>query len=56
MNGFTFPYENELKKEDEDLNNKIKEYKQFYKNNQIQTYNNNYNNKNNSETKNNLSS
>ena len=53
MNGFSFPYENEIKNEkDEQLNKRIKEYKEIYNNNNINYYNdnNNINNINNAMT------
>jgi hypothetical protein len=53
MNGFSFPNENEIKNEkDEQLNKRIKEYKEIYNNNNINYYNdnNNINNINNAMT------
>ena len=53
MNGFSFPIENEIKNEkDEQLNKRIKEYKEIYNNNNINYYNdnNNINNINNAMT------
>ena len=44
MNGFSFPYENEIKNEkDEQLNKRIKEYKEIYNNNNMPYYNDNNN-------------
>ena len=44
MNGFSFPYENEIKNEkDEQLNKRIKEYKEIYNNNSMPYYNDNNN-------------
>lgn len=44
MNGFSFPYENEIKNEkDEQLNKRIKEYKEIYNNNNMPIYNDNNN-------------
>ena len=45
MNGFSFPNENNIKydKNEEELNNKIKEYKEVYNNNQFNNYNENNN-------------
>ena len=44
MNGFSFPYENEIKNEkDAQLNKRIKEYKEIYNNNNMPYYNDNNN-------------
>ena len=44
MNGFSFPNENEIKNEkDEQLNKRIKEYKEIYNDNNINYYNDNNN-------------
>ena len=44
MNGFSFPYENEIKNEkDKQLNKRIKEYKEIYNNNNMPYYNDNNN-------------
>ena len=45
MNGFSFPYENDIKndKNEEELNNKIKEYKEVYNDNVKNPYSNNNN-------------
>ena len=44
MNGFSFPNENEIKNEkDEQLNKRIKEYKEIYNNNNMPYYNDNNN-------------
>ena len=58
MNGFSFPYENDVKydKNEEELNKKIKEYKEVYYNNQIPKYNENCNNNNQILEKNNIPS
>jgi len=58
MNGFSFPYENNIKydKTEEELNNKIKEYKEVFYNNQMPNYNENYTNNNQIVTKNNIPS
>ena len=46
MNGFSFPNENNIKsdKNEEELNNKIKEYKEVYNKHQFNNYNENNNN------------
>ena len=46
MNGFSFPNENNINydKNEEELNNKIKEYKEVYNNNHFNNYNENNNN------------
>jgi len=46
MNGFSFPNENNINydKNEEELNNKIKEYKEVYNNNHFNNYNENDNN------------
>ena len=45
MNGFSFPYENDIKydKNEEVINNKIKEYKEVYNDNNKIPYSNNNN-------------
>ena len=59
MNGFSFPNQNEMKLDnnnnnDEQLNTRLKEYKEIFNNNQIANYNYNIFSKNNIQTSENI--
>ena len=59
MNGFSFPNQNEMKLDnnnnnDEELNRRLKEYKEIFNNNQIANYNYNIFSKNNIQTSENI--